>query len=539
MASSNSSARALQDYEALMQERIYEAAEKSLYVFIKAAWDYMSNKPISDNWHLGCLCEHLQEFLKKKSSLPRNMVINIPPRHTKTLIATVGSTAWQYIQDPRWQVIHITHSSGLYMENIDNIRGLINEPWYANRWCDPTNVEHYKFSLSKTKNTGEWFKLEEGGEFFASTPRSAKVTGHGADIIILDDPSDANGATATELEKVNSFYKTVLPSRFDDQSEGKFLTVQQRLGENDLSGYMLDNERESVFHLNLPMLFNSKKTFWSPIGFHDRRKKDGEVLDPVRFPPDVVSNLRAKSGLTTWSTQYQQEPLTEGGNLLRTEWFQYYTELPQIDTYYTCWDFALKSGENNDYTVGLLMGKSGTSFYVIDIKREKADTPRQLNMVREYDNAYPHISRHLCEGGNGDPIVSMLKREIGNFEILLPRTYGGSKENRVRATIPLFLESKVFLPMQAEWLGDFVQELTAFPRGKHDDQLDSLVYALLWGVQFDSTSSTYVGLHQMTDTPLNIEEKARQQSTMAYNWQQEKIDVLGSTSNSNIRSIFY
>jgi predicted phage terminase large subunit-like protein len=252
-----------------------------------------------------------------------------------------------------------------------------------------------------------------------------------------------------------------------------------------------------------------------------------------------VASLRAKSGLTTWLTQYQQQPLSEGGNLLKTEWFQYYTELPQIDIYFTCWDFALKSGENNDYTVGLLIGKSGTSFYVLDIKREKADTPRQLNMVREYDNAYPHIQAHLVEGGQGDPIVSMLKREIGNFEILLPRTYGGSKENRVRATIPLFLESRVFLPMQAEWLGDFVQELTAFPRGKHDDQLDCLVYALLWGVQFDSTGSTYVGLHRMVDTPLNVEEKARQQSTMAYNWQQEKIDVLGSTSNSNIRSIFY
>lgn len=533
----NNNQQALADYEALMQERIYEAAERSLYVFIKAAWQYMSNKPISDNWHLGCLCEHLQEFLKKKSSLPRNMIINIPPRHTKTLIATVGSTAWQYIQDPRWQVIHITHSSGLYMENIDNIRGLINEPWYANRWCNPENPATYKFSLSKTKNTGEWFKLEEGGEFFASTPRSAKVTGHGADIQILDDPSDANSASPTELEKVNSFYKTVLPSRFDDQSEGKFLIVQQRLGENDLSGYILDNERENVFHLNLPMLFNSKKTFWSPIGFHDRRKKDGEVLDPVRFPPDVVANLRAKSGLTTWSTQYQQEPLTEGGNLLQTGWFQYYSELPHIDTYYTCWDFALKEGENNDYTVGLLMGKSGTSFYVLDIKREKADTPRQLDMIREYDNAYPHIVKHLVEGGNGDPIASMLKREIGNFEILLPRTYGGSKENRVRATIPLFLENRVFLPMQAEWLGDFVQELTAFPRGKHDDQLDSLVYALLWGVQYDSTSSVYIGLHG-TQTPFSIEEKARQQSQLNYDWQKERADVVGTTTRSNIRSIF-
>lgn len=535
MANNN---RALADYEALMQERIYEAAEKSLYVFIKAGWNYMSNKPISDNWHLGCLCEHLQEFLKAKSALPSNMVINIPPRHTKTLIATVGSTAWQFIQDPKWQVIHITHSSGLYMENIDNIRNLLNEPWYANRWCNHEDPLNYKFSLSKTKNTGEWFKLDEGGEFFASTPRSNKVTGHGADIQILDDPSDANGSSSTELEKVNSFYRTVLPSRFDDQSKGKFLIVQQRLGENDLSGYVLDNERESVFHLNLPMLFNSRKTFFSPIGFHDRRKKDGEVLDPVRFPPEVVSNLRAKSGLTTWETQYQQNPLTEGGNLLKTEWFQYYTELPQIDTYYTCWDFALKSGESNDYSVGLLIGKSGSSFYVLDLKREKADTPRQLNMIREYDNAYPHIVKHLLEGGNGDPIASMLEREIGNFEILLPRTYGGSKENRVRATIPLFLESRVYLPMSAEWLGDFVQEITAFPRGKHDDQVDALVYALLWGVQYDSTGSTYVGLSRMVDTPLNIEERARQQSQLAYDYQKERIDILGNTSSSNIRSIF-
>jgi predicted phage terminase large subunit-like protein len=297
---------------------------------------------------------------------------------------------------------------------------------------------------------------------------------------------------------------------------------------------MLDNERESVFHLNLPMLYDSRRTFVSPIGFNDRRRKDGEILDPVRFPPDVVDSLRKKAGLTTRFTQYQQQPLTEGGNLIKTEWFQYYTELPHIDMYYTCWDFALKSGENNDYSVGLLMGRSGSSFYVLDIKREKADTPRQLNMIREYQNAYPHITKNLVEGGNGDPIVSMLQREIGNFEVLLPRTYGGSKENRVRATIPLFLESKVFFPASATWLVDLVKELASFP-GKHDDQVDALVYALLWGVQYDSTGSTYLELHRATDIPRTVEEKSRQ----GYNWQKESVDVLGSTSTRNIRSIFY
>ena len=530
----------LEDYEALMSERIYVAAEKSLYVFIKAAWSYMSNKPISDNWHLGCLCEHLQEFLSPKNCLGQNMVINIPPRHTKTLIATVGSTAWQFIQNPKWQVIHITHSSGLYMENIDNIRGLLNEPWYKDRWCDPDNFLHYKFSLSKTKNTGEWFKLEEGGEFFASTPRSAKVTGHGADIIILDDPSDANGSSPNELEKVNSFYKTVLPSRFDDQIHAKYLIVQQRLGENDLSQYVLDNEREVTFHLNLPMLFSQKRTFFSPIGFNDRRKKEGEILDPVRFPPEVVDSLRTKAGLTVWETQYQQNPLTEGGNLLQTSWFQYYKEKPlAYDLLYTSWDMALKEGENNDYTVGLLIGKIGSSFYVLDCKREKADTPRQLNMIREYANYYPAISTHLVEGGNGDPIASMLKREIGNFTILLPRSYGGSKENRVRAAIPLFLESRVYFPQTAEWLPDLIQELTAFPRGKHDDQLDALIYALLWGVQYDSLTSTYIGLNKTSITPVDAINKQREDSIRAYDYKKERIDVLGNTTRSNLRNIMY
>jgi predicted phage terminase large subunit-like protein len=233
--------------------------------------------------------------------------------------------------------------------------------------------------------------------------------------------------------------------------------------------------------------------------------------------------------------QYQQDPLPAAGVLIQADSIQYYSVLPQFDLLYCAWDMGLMGGEDNDYTVGAVVGRAAGRFYLVDVIREQADTVRQLQMVREIDNKYPHLARHIVESGaGGDPIMSMLQREIGNFERLLPRQYGGSKENRVKATLPLYAESRVLLPDLAVFVGDCLHELIGFPNAKQDDFTDAFTYALLWGVQYDGTGEIYLGL----DAP-GLHWHSTQ--TLADKQAQELVwtgDTPTNMSRRNARSIF-
>jgi predicted phage terminase large subunit-like protein len=548
MANNNISARALQDYEALMQERIYEAAEKSLYVFIKAAWQYINGEELIDNWHVACLAEHMQEFFKKKDcALGNRMLINICPRSGKTMNTTVMGTAWQWIQDPNYRIIHTTHTERLYVRNIASIRQLLSSPWYKDRWCNPALTNHYRFSLSQSQNTKTWLQLEQGGEFYGTSPGSSNVYGAGGDLLSIDDPTDGSSAhQPIVLERANRFYSQTLKTRLNNKKTGKIMVVQQRLAQNDLSGWILEHEREDYFHLNIPMLYDSRRTFVSPIGFNDHRRKDGESLDPLRFPPEFIDT--EKKNFSYFQTQYQQDPVPEGGNLIQLDWLQYYnrhdfdsTFSSTVSQWLSVWDLSFDGGTDNDYTVGLVLAyTTDGKFVVYDLWREKATFTRQLQMMRELVNKHPQVCLHLVENlANGTALINTLQREINGLTPILPRTYGHSKSMRLQACVPAIMEGRLWIPRDTTYSVDVVKELVGFPLATNDDIVDCIAYAINHCLVTQDIGVTYTGLHKMVDTPLNAEEKARALSTLAYDYQKERVDVLGSTSNSNIRSIFY
>ncbi len=465
----------------------------------------------------------------------------------KTMLTTVMGTAWQWLQDPTYKIIHTVHTERLYVRNIASLRQLISSPWYKDRWCDPSFKEHYKYAISGSQNTKTWLQLDEGGEFYGTSPGSSNVYGAGADLLSIDDPTDGSSAhQPIMLERANRFYSQTLKTRLNNKKTGKIMIVQQRLAQNDLSGWVLDNEREDYFHLNIPMLYDSRRTFISPIGFNDPRKKDGDALDPIRFPPEFINT--EKKNFSYFQTQYQQDPVPEGGNLIQLEWLQYYNHhdfdnlfSSTVSHWLSIWDLSFDGGINNDYTVGLVLAYTTDGKFVIyDLWREKATFTRQLQMMRELVNKHPQVQTHLIENlANGTALINTLQREINGLTPILPRTYGHSKSMRLQACVPAIMEGRLWIPRDTVYSVDIVKELVGFPLAGADDIVDCVAYGINHCLSTQDIGTVYTGLHKMTDTPPTTEEKARALSTLAYDYQKERIDVLGSTSNSNIRSIFY
>lgn len=526
----------LRDLEIILQERIYEEALTSLYIFFKAAWEHYEGSEFVDNWHIGCIAEHLQEFLKKKSQIGNRLLINIPPRSSKTLLATIASTGWQWLQVPSWKVIHVTHTEKLYVRNIETLRRLIKSPWFINRWCNESDLAHYKFSISKTQDTKTWMMLNEGGEFYGTSVGSSNIYGSGADCLIIDDPVDGSKANSPlYLEAANRLYSTTLKTRLNDKRNGKILVIQQRLNENDLSGYILENEPE-YFHLNIPCLYSKRKTFISPIGFNDPRKHEGEVLDPIRFPPEFLAT--EKKNVTYFSCQYQQDPLPAEGNLLKADYIKLYEQLPsKFDIVYSIWDFSFDDTPDSSYTAGVVIGKTDNTYYILDLYKERADINRQLNMVRESYNDHRDISACIIEAkANGSAVNKMLQREIENIILIDPRNYGGSKENRFNATLPIYISNRVFLPINKPFFQDMMKDLIGFPRIKDNDVVDVITYGLLWGEDNTGLGEWYSGQQTGTnyDQYFIKEKKSIEEKRILYN----EVCSTNNYSRSAARNLF-
>jgi len=470
-----------QELLSLLEERIYEEAYDNLYTYLKASWDKYDVYDYVDNWHVQCLCEHVQEFLKPNSAIGNKLVVTISPRSGKSRIVTVGATTWQWLRKPTEQFLHATHSEKLYVNNIGDIRKLMSHPWYKDRWCDKkNNPDNYKYSTLSGSDTKTRVDLQEGG-YIIGTSVGAMATGFGCSIINIDDILDAaRSVSRVEVEKANRFYTGSLRNRINDKRASKIMVTAQRLVEDDLPGYIIDNEE--CFHLNIPMEFDKKRTFFSPIGFNDPRKVQGELMDKIKFPAEFLAEERKNKAY--YYSRYLQNPTPEYGINIQPEWFQYYTEKPhEYDCIISAWDFSFGDSPTGSYTVGIVVAKSNGNYYVIDMNRDKLEITGQLDSVRDIADRYSEIAIHLVEQkANGSAVVNSLQHEIEGFVLVDPKINGGSKEQRLNATIPLYTSGKIFLPTDGmhTWVPELIKELTTFPRGANSDIVDALTYALLF-----------------------------------------------------------
>lgn len=437
------------------------ALRTDLLAFSKHMFQARKGSEFIENWHHRTLCEALERVVIGKS---KRLIINIPPRYSKTELAVVNFIAWCMGNFPDSEFIHASYSQRLAANNTWNARALMEHEAYAEIFGKP--------ALRKDSNAKDEYRTESGGVVYA-TGAGGTITGYGAGklredfggAIIIDDPHKASEATSdTMRQNVIDWFGTTMESRLNSPYT-PIIVIMQRLHEEDLAGWLLaGGNGEKWDHIDIPVLDEEDNPLWE--FKHDRQKlADMEKANPYVF-----------------AGQYMQRPAPKGGGVFKDSWWQYYNvgEEPEM-SYRTIYaDTAMKTKEHNDYSVFQLWGESGGRVYLLDMMRGKWEAHDLVRIAREFFNKHKAGSGYLRsmrveDKASGTGLIQTLKSEGVPIQGI-PRDK--DKYTRALDVVPQIATGNVFLPKQAPWLNDLLSEATQFPNAKHDDTLDPLMDAV-------------------------------------------------------------
>ena len=451
----------------------HELAERRLRHFIKFAWPNIDPADYLANWHIDAIAEHLEAVADGEI---RRLIINIPPRHMKSIAVAVAFPAWVWAQrkrsaltGPGVSFLSTSYAQHLSVRDSLKCRRVLESPWYQRGWGD-------RFKLTSDQNTKVRFENDRGGYRIASSV-DGTATGDGASVIIVDDAISAGDAlSATIRSTVKEWFDTTMSTRLNDPRTGAFILVQQRLNEQDLVGYLLDKEdRADWTVLCLPARYERDHPL---VYAADPRKVDGDLLWPERMPEAELAKLETALGSLAAAGQLQQRPAPRGGAMFQRHWFEVVSAAPAGLTECRAWDFAAtvaRPGADPDWTVGMKIGKSNDGFYyVLDMVRFRdtaAKVEESLLGTAKSDGYTCRISIPQDPGQAGKGQASSLTRLLSGYNVKTIRPTG-SKETRAQAFAAQCEAGNVKL-VRGMWNAAFLDEISTFPAGRHDDICDA------------------------------------------------------------------
>ena len=492
-----------------------ELATRSLGEFVRQAWQVIEPRtPFVPGWHIDAIIEHLEAVSRGQI---RNLLINVPPRHMKSLLVSVFLPAWEWILHPERRWLYSSYAASLSIRDSVKCRTLIESPWYQRFWGD-------RFRLAGDQNTKTRFDNDRSGYRIATSVGGA-VTGEGGDRIVCDDPHNVQEAESDAIRSATlDWFDQVMSTRVNDPRTASKVVVMQRCHQRDLSGHLL--AQGGWEHLCLPAEHEGSKCSTS-IGFVDPRKAPGELLWPERFGRKEIEELKVSLGSYGSAGQLQQRPSPAGGGIFKRHWFNFYQprganlppvivrlpdgtertivaiEAPRgVDEQFQSWDCTFKDVATSDYVVGQVWARLGAMFLLGDQVRERMDCPATVRAVRELSQKWPGAIAKLIEDkANGSAVIQMLSHEIAG---MIPVNPQGGKIARAAAVSPLVEAGNVYLPHpdSAPWVRDFIEECVQFPNGAHDDQVDAMTQALLYCHMAPAETTYYVLAERVQISPI-------------------------------------
>ena len=448
-----------------------ELARRSLRHYIEQAWAVVEPAtPYTHGWHIEAICEHLEAVSRGEI---RNLLINMPPRHMKSLTVSVFWPTWRWIDEPHVRWLFASYAESLSVRDALKSRRIIQSPWYQARWAD-------RYQLSGDQNIKSRYENDKTGYRIATSVGGA-ATGEGGDIVVVDDPHNVKDAESDNVRKAAlTWWDQVMSTRLNDPKTGSKVIVMQRVHEGDLSGHVL--AQGGYEHLCLPTEYEPKVQIATGIGWKDPRESPGELLWPERVGKAEVADAKRVLGTAGFAAQHQQQPSPASGDVLKRSWWKFYQQpIPRtrFDEIIQSWDMTFKDSDGTDYVVGQVWGRRGADLYLLDQVRARMDFPATVAAVKSLTAKWPEATAKLVEDkANGPAVIAALKHSIPG---LIPVEPQGSKSSRVAAVSPTIEAGNVYLPDPtfAPWIHDFIEECARFPRGVHDDQVDAMSQALL------------------------------------------------------------
>lgn len=512
-----------------------EQIRRRLPRFTTEAWPLVERRRFRSNWHLDVIAEHLEAV--SAGELLR-LIINIPPRHMKSLSVAVFWPCWDWLTYPERQWLFASYAEKLSIRDSVKCRRIIQSA--GGRREGGTLLERVGYQgllellgadwqLSGDQNEKLKFENTETG-YRLATSVEGKATGEGGDILVIDDPHKAKEIESdAERENVIEFLDGTLSTRLNDPTTGAVVCVMQRLHEEDATGHLV--EQGGYHHLCLPAEYEPAHPFVYPDKVFiaprtrtdeetgivteypgrelpgDPRTESGELIWPFHFGADEVAELKMRLGSYRAAGQLQQRPSPAEGGILKRHWWRFYTpawlsELddegwqgPAFKMLWQSWDTSLKEKTTSDYAVGGLWGQDLGNKYLLRIVRGRWGLTETINQVREltaWSHRYwPHLAEHqirIENAANGPEVKAALRNELAGIKMI---NADRDKVVRAEAVTPQLESGNVFIPgflapdgsgpdnaRTPAWVQAFVEECAGFPTGSNDDQVDMLTQAL-------------------------------------------------------------
>jgi predicted phage terminase large subunit-like protein len=451
----------------LESEERYQAAN-DYYSYVKYTHGSMYEYTV----HGEFICNVLNEAVIERKKMKRNeipmriqyIMLSVPPQHGKSMHVTETFPSYFEGNFPNEGVIEISYNGDFAEKfggkNKDKVK------YYGK--------ELFNIGLAKDSNSkSEWEITDTNGMKtrggMISRGIMSGITGSSlGDCIIIDDPiknrEEANSETYREkvwTEWIDSISTRIHPGAI-------VIIIMTRWHEDDLCGRLLNPEYAKPLDwlkINLPLEAEENDIL------------DREIGEPLWLDRYGYSFIEErKSYPSSFNSLYQGRPTSQEGNMLKRSWWKYYDVLPAIKRKLLSVDASFKDGDENDKVSIQVWGKAEADIYLIDRVNARMNFPTTLQSIRNVITKHPDAALKLVEDkANGSAIIAMLQREIGGIVAVNPE---GGKIARVNAVSPHIEAGNVWLPRNAEWVHDFVEECASFPNGKNDDDVDAMSQAL-------------------------------------------------------------
>ena len=399
----------------------------------------------------------------------KRLIINMPPRHTKSEFASYLLPAWFLGKYPHKKVIQISHTAELAVGFGRKVRNLVDMEVY-------TDIFPGVALQSDSKAAGRW-ATNKGGDYFAIGVGGA-VTGKGADLLIIDDPHSEQEAALAETspdiyDKTYEWYTSGPRQRL--QPGGAIVVVMTRWSLRDLTGQVLKAEAqrggEGWEVIEFPAILPSGNPLW-----------------PEFWPLEELSILKEELPNSKWMAQYQQNPTSEGAAIVKRDWWQVWEEEkpPQCEFVLMAWDTAFEKGNRADYsaltTWGVFYhpdatGKLQANIILLNAFRERMEFPRLKQVAIEQYKDWKPDGVIIEKKASGAPLIYELRAMGIPVQEFTP-SKGNDKISRLNAVSDLFASGRVWAP-GTHLAEEVIDEVAAFPAGEHDDYVDSVSLALM------------------------------------------------------------
>ena len=421
--------------------------------FVKFMWD-----DFISGYHHKIISE---KFNKLASGEINRLIVNMPPRHTKSEFASNYLPAWMIGKNPKLKIIQATHTAELAVRFGRKAKHLIDSPEYH---------ELFETSLREDSQAAGRWETAQGGEYFAVGVGGA-MTGRGADLLIIDDPhKEKDMLSKDSYDKVYDWYTSGPRQRL--QPGGKIVLVMTRWSTKDLTGQLVkaqgDVKGDEWEVIEFPAILPNKKPVW-----------------PEYWKLKELEGVKASISVPKWNAQYMQSPTSDEGAIIKREWWQDWkaNDPPHCDFIIQSYDTAFMKKETADYSAITTWGifrreENGQNAILLDAFKDRYDFP-ELRRKAQKEYMFWRPDAVIIEAkASGLPLTHEL-RQMDIPVVNFTPSKGNDKHVRVNSIAPLFEAGKIWAPKHKQFAQEVIEECAAFPLGDYDDYVDSMTQAIM------------------------------------------------------------